>query len=280
MIKSLKEQFPSWTKDIEKNPLILSDDIDSLMSYIFLRDRFNCKVRYYYDVNGENWTHKLYKQKGYDYGFDTKKAIAVDLALEGYRCWDNHVIKVRDTDNTNKLSANLNVIDNIYLDNYTDKWCVSTYITILSYYNIDISKWNREQLAILCSIDGVYKPFIGTKRFKPIAAKHLKDLGYEFLIEFIENNIEYIEQIKKELNLDGKIKVKDGKLTTDIKLDKLSDIFNTDISLPNYTFQLRSTLTKRRTDVKSKENVKKYLIEDKKLRNFVLVSTSKIIYSY
>ena len=115
---------------------------------------------------------------------------------------------------------------------------------------------------------------------KTIAAKHLKDLGYEFLIEFIENNIEYIEQIKKELNLDGKIKVKDGKLTTDIKLDKLSDIFNTDISLPNYTFQLRSTLTKRRTDVKSKENVEKYLIGDKKLRNFVLVSTSKIIYSY
>ena len=127
MIESLKKQFPSWTKDIEKNPLILSDDIDSLMSYIFLRDRFNCKVRYYYDVNAENWTHKLYKQKGYDYGFDTKKAICVDLALEGYRCWDNHVIKVRDTDNTNKLSANLNVIDNIYLDNYTDKWCVSTY---------------------------------------------------------------------------------------------------------------------------------------------------------
>ena len=279
MIESLKGKFPSWVKDIEKNPLILSDDIDSLMSYIFLRDHFNCKVRYYYDVNGENWTHKLYKQKGYDYGFDTKKAIAVDLALEGYRCWDNHVIKVRDTDNTNKLSANLNVIDNIYLDNYTNKWCVSTYITILSYYNIDISKWNREQLAILCSIDGVYYPF-RSERFKTIAAKHLKDLGYEFLIEFIENNIEYIEQIKKELNLDGKIKVKDGKLTTDIKLDKLSDIFNTDISLPNYTFQLRSTLTKRRTDVKSKENVKKYLIEDKKLRNFVLVSTSKIIYSY
>lgn len=279
MIESLKGKFPSWVKDIEKNPLILSDDIDSLMSYIFLRDHFNCKVRYYYDVNGENWTHKLYKQKGYDYGFDTKKAIAVDLALEGYRCWDNHVIKVRDTDNTNKLSANLNVIDNIYLDNYTNKWCVSTYITILSYYNIDISKWNREQLAILCSIDGVYYPF-RSERFKTIAAKHLKDLGYEFLIEFIENNIEYIEQIKKELNLDGKIKVKDGKLTTDIKLDKLSDIFNTDISLPNYTFQLRSTLTKRRTDVKSKENVKKYLIEDKNLRNFVLVSTSKIIYSY
>lgn len=279
MIESLKKQFPSWVKGIKENPLILSDDIDSLMSYIFLRDRFNCKVRYYYDVNGENWTHKLYKQKGYDYGFDTKKAICVDLALEGYRCWDNHVIKVRDTDNTNKLSANLNVIDNIYLDNYTDKWCVSTYITILSYYNIDISKWNREQLAILCSIDGVYYPF-RSERFKPIAAKHLKDLGYEFLIEFIENNIEYIEQIKKEFNLDGKIKVKDGKLTTDIKLDKLSDIFNTDISLPNYTFQLRSTLTKRRTDVKSKENVEKYLIGDKKLRNFVLVSTSKIIYSY
>ena len=59
MIQELKEKFPVWTRTIKENPLILSDDIDSLMSYIFLRDRFNCKVRYYYDVNAENWTHKL-----------------------------------------------------------------------------------------------------------------------------------------------------------------------------------------------------------------------------
>ena len=279
MIQELKEKFPVWTRTIKENPLILSDDIDSLMSYIFLRDRFNCKVRYYYDVNGENWTHRLYKQKGYDYGFDSKKAIAVDLALEGYRCWDNHVIKVRDTDNTNKLSANLNVIDNIYLDNYTNKWCVSTYITILSYYNIDISKWTRVQLAILCSIDGVYYPF-RNERFKSIATKHLKDLGYEFLVDFIENNMKYIEEIKDKLNLDEKIKIQDGKLTTNIKLKELSEIFKTDISLPTCTFQLRSTLTKRFTDVKSKENVEKYLIGDKKLRNFVLVNKKKIIFSY
>ncbi|MBI5996804.1 hypothetical protein [Clostridium perfringens] len=284
MKQELKEQFPEWTKNIEKNPLILSDDIDSLMSYIFLRDCFNCKVRYYYDVNGENWTHKLYKQKGFDYGLQDYKAIAVDLALEGYRCWDNHVIKVRDTDNTNNLSANLNVIDNISLDNYTDKWCVSTYITILSYYDVDISKWTREQLAILYAIDGVYYPFQNNYSskidFKAIATEHLEQLGYEFLAKFIENNLEYIKKIKDDLNLDGKIKVKDGKLTTDIKLDKLSEIFNMDISLPTYTFQLRSTLTKRRRDVISKDSVKKYLIDDKKLRNFVLVNTRKIIFSY
>ncbi|MCH1962687.1 hypothetical protein MCG45_07330 [Clostridium perfringens] len=281
MIKNLKEQFPSWTKDIEKNPLILSDDIDSLMSCIFLRDKFNCKVRYFYDSNSnkKEFTHLMYKQKGFDYKLQDRKAIAVDLALEGVRCFDNHVIKVRGTDKTNKLSANLNAIDNIYLDNYTEKWCVSTYITILSYYDIDISKWTREQLAILCAIDGVYYPFKNT-RFKPIASKHLKQLDYEFLIKFIENNIDYIEQIKKELNLDEKIKVVEGKLTTDIKLDKLSEIFNIDISLPNATYQLKETLTKKIRQPASKENIRKYLIENKKLRNFVLVSKKTIIYSY
>lgn len=278
MIKELKEQFPSWVNDIERNPLILSDDIDGLMSCIFLRDKFNCKIRYYYDSNGENWTHKLYKRKGFDYKLYGKKAIAVDLALENFRCFDNHVIKVRDTDDTNKLSANLNAIDNICLGNYTEKWCVSTYITLLSYYNVDISKWTREQLAILCATDGVYYPFKNT-RFKDIASKHLKQLDYEFLIEFIENNIEYIEQIKEELNLDGKIKVVEGKLTTDIKLDKLSEIFNIDISLPKTTFELKQTLNKRYRDTMSKENVK-LLLENKKIRNFVLVNTRKIIYSY
>lgn len=279
MIKELKEKFPIWVNDIEKNPLIMSDDIDSLMSCIFLRDKFNCNIRYYYDSNGENWTHKLYKRKGFDYKLYGKKAIAVDLALENFRCFDNHVIKVRDTDDINKNSANLNAIDNICLDNYIEKWCVSTYITLLSYYNVDISKWTREQLAILCATDGVYYPFKNTK-FKDIASKHLKQLDYEFLIEFIENNIEYIEQIRKELNLDGKIKVVEGKLTTDIKLDKLSNIFNIDISLPTGTYQLKETLTKKIRQPMSKENIRKYLIEDKKIRNFVLVSTKTIIYSY
>lgn len=279
MIKNLKEKFPVWTTNIERNPLIMSDDIDSLMSCIFLRDKFNCKVRYFYDTNRGEFTHLMYKRKGFDYGLQDRKAIAVDLALENFRCFDNHVIKVRDTDNTNKLSANLNAIDNIYLDNYTDKWCISTYITLLSYYNVDISKWTREQLAILCAIDGVYYPFKNT-RFKPIASKHLKQLDYEFLIEFIEDNIDYIEQIKKDINLDGKIKVVDGKLTTDINLDKLSEIFNIDISLPTGTYQLKQTLTKKIKQPLEKENVRKYLIDDKKLRNFVLVSTKTIIYSY
>ncbi|EHK2345805.1 hypothetical protein KCK39_001755 [Clostridium perfringens] len=279
MIQELKEKFPSWVKNIEKNPLIMSDDIDSLMSYIFLRDNFNCKVRYFYDTNRGKFTHLMYKQRGFDYGLQDKKAIAVDLALEGFRCWDNHVIKVKGTDATNKLSANLNAIDNIYTDNYTDKWCVSTYITILSYYNVDISKWTREQLAILCSIDGVYYPFRNS-RFKAIANEHLKELNYEFLVEFIENNLEYIEEIKDKFNLDGKIKVINGKLTTDIKLDKLSEIFNIDISLPTCTFQLKHTLTKKIKNTISKENVRKYLIDDKKLRNFILVSRKTIIYSY
>lgn len=279
MNKELKEQFPVWTNTTDGNPLILSDDIDSLMSYIFLRDNFNCKVRYFYDTNRGKFIHLMYKQKGFDYGLQDKKAIAVDLALEGFRCWDNHVIKVRNTDKTNKLSANLNAIDNIYRDNYTDKWVVSTYITILSYYNVDISKWAKEQLAILCAIDGVYFPF-KSPRFKNIATKHLEQLDYGFLVEFIENNLDYITKIKDELNLDGKINIVDGKLTTDIKLDKLSEIFNMNISLPTCTFQLKQTLTKKIKDPMSKENVKKYLIDDKKLRNFVLVRKNQIIYSY
>lgn len=279
MIKELKEKFPEWIKETEGNPLIMSDDIDSLMSYIFLKDNFKCKVRYFYDSNKPFYTHLLYKQKGFDYKLQDKKAIAVDLALESYYAWDNHVVKYSNDDTHNKNSANLNLIDNICNYNYLDKWCVSTYITILSYYNVDIKSWTREQLAILCAIDGLYYPFL-SGRFKDIATEHLKQLEYGFLVEFIENNIKYIEQIKKDLNLDEKIKVKDGKLTTNIKLDKLSSIFNKDISLPTGTYELKQTLHKNFKNNLPKNYLKENKCEGKKMRNFALVKKNTVVYSY
>lgn len=279
MIKELKRKFPKWIETTEGNPLIMSDDIDSLMSCIFLRDNFNCKVRYFYDSNKPFYTHLLYKRKGFDYKLQDKKAIAVDLALESYYAWDNHVIKYLENDTYNKNSANLNAINGICSQNYTEKWCVSTYITLLSYYNIDIEKWTKEQLAILCAIDGLYTPFKNTT-FKTIASKHLEQLEYGFLIKFIENNIEYIEKIKKDLNLDGKIKVKDGKLATDIKLDELSKIFGIDISLPKCTMQLKRTLNKEFKNNISKKNIKQYFCNNKTIHNFALVRKNRVVYSY
>lgn len=284
MKKELKERFPKWIKEQGANPLILSDDIDSLMSYIFLRDNFNCKVRYFYDSNGENFTHKLYKQKGFDYKLYGKKAIAVDLALESCKCWDNHVVKYATDDTYNKNSANLNVIDNICNYNYTEKWCVSTYITILAYYNVDIKSWTREQLAILCAIDGLYYPFKNNYSskidFKSIATEHLEQLDYEFLANFIEDNLDYIEKLKKDLNLDSKIKIVNGKFTTNIKLDKLSKIFNTDISLPKGLFELKQTLHKQFKNDLPKNYLKENNCEGKKMRNFALVKRYKVVYSY
>lgn len=262
----------------------MSDDIDSLLSYTFLRDNFNCKVKYFYDSNGENWTHKLYKQKGFDYKLYGKKAIAVDLALESYYAWDNHVVKFSKDDSYNKNSANLNAIDNICSYNYTEKWCVSTYITILSYYNVDIKNWSRNQLAVLCAIDGLYYPFKNNYSskidFKSIATEHLEQLDYEFLVDFIEDNLDYIEKIKEDLNLESKIKIVNNKFTTDIKLDELSEIFNTDISLPIGIFELKQTLHKQFKDYLPKNYLKENRCEGKEMKNFALVRKNKVVYSY
>lgn len=285
MKKELKEKFPKWIENGEKNGLILSDDIDSLMCYIFLRDNFDYQIRYFYDVNGENYTHKIYKQENYKYNKNIENVIAIDLALEGCKCWDNHIVKVNKNDTYNKNSANLNAIDNICNSNYTDKWCVSTYITMLSYYNVDIKNWTRDQLAILCSIDGLYYPFLKNYSsridFRSIARKHLKQLEYEFLEEFIDNNLDYILKIKKDLKLDSKIKInKNGYFETDLDLKKLSEIFKTDISLTKDKCELTQVLHKQFIRNKDKQYIKDTYCKNKKMRNFALVKKDCAVFSY
>ena len=241
MIKEIKDKFPKWCEDTKDYDLLLSDDIDSLMCAMFQKQYFNREIKYFIDVNYKKCAYrksgiqKMYIKENHIENKDNM--LGLDIALEEGKTWDNHVTKIYKVDNYNKNSANINNIRNINKYNYTDKYVISSYITMLSYYNIDISKWSYEQLCVLCAIDGLYTPF-ETERFKTKATKNLvNDLEYGFLADFITENIEDIKRIEQELNLkEGKIKVKDGKLVTNIKLDKLSEIFGYEISLPTFNF--------------------------------------------
>lgn len=242
MLKELKEKFPQWTQDkTTEFDLLLSDDIDSLMCYIFQKIHFNRECKYYIDVNYKKATpynsgiQKLYKAK--DYTNKTSNIIGLDIALDGnMKCWDNHITKISYSDRVNENSANINIVKDICQYNYTKKYVVSSFITMLSYYGADITKWTKDQLSVLCAIDGLYCPFISN--FKAQGKANLMDLEYEFLAEFITNNINYIQELESQLNLKkGKIKVNDnGYLTTDIDLLRLSEIFYIQITLPDIQF--------------------------------------------
>ena len=236
-----RAKFPSWCEDTQNYDLLLSDDVDSLMCYIYQREIFGREVKYFLDVNHKKVSRdsfgiqRLYITKGATENKDN--ILGLDVALEDYKCWDNHITKLDKGDDYNKYSANLNVIQNINKENYTKKYVVSSFITMLSYYNVDIKTWSDEQLFVLCAIDGLYIPFENDK-FRYVASNNLYDLDYSFLGRFISDNLEKIKEIEKSLNLKkGKIKVNtDGQLVTDINLEELSRIFGIDISLPKKKF--------------------------------------------
>lgn len=283
MKKEIKELFPKWCEDTErKYSLIMSDDIDSLMCYTFQNWYFNRQVKFFFDANGQGFTQKLYKATDVE-SVGNDNVIGLDIALEGdIKTWDNHIVKIKRADTTNSNSANLNLALDVCQINYTDKACVSTFITMLSYYDIDISKWSKEQLAVLCAIDGLYYPFKTGSNFIYTGRKNLKILGYEFLEDFIKENMKLILDLKNKLNLDAKIKVgADGKLTTAIDLDSLSEIFEDIfwyISLPNDTFTEKSILEKKY--VQNINYSKNELIERYNIFNFALCYKNKGVISY
>ncbi len=240
--------MPNWCTDVEtKFQLCMSDDIDALMCYTMQKTQFNRECEYFIDMSSsrpyENY-YKTVRRDGVQTLYATSEAtgkrkdmLALDVSINrNTKSWDNHVVQIgKNETNYNKLSANLNIAKNINKSNYTDKAIISTFITMLSYYNHDMSEYDRDTLALICAIDGVYQPF--AKGFIKQGTKNLELLGFEFLIPFINENMQYIQEIDNKYLQKKNIWVgKDGYLETDLDLNAISDLFNYPIELPKKQF--------------------------------------------
>ncbi|MBD7909737.1 hypothetical protein [Clostridium cibarium] len=274
MKKEIREMFPSWCEDREtKFELVLSDDIDSLMCYTYQREKFDREVKRFFDAGAYTDYQIMYRLEDYK---NENSSIGLDIALEGeIKCWDNHVVKYSKDDYVNPNSANMN--KNICNYNYYSKYIVSSFITMLSYYDEDLTTWSKDQLAVLCAIDGLYTPFLSKYggRFVSTARKNLDDLGYGYLADFMIENLKYIEQIKRELKLDAKIKMVNGHLETGMDLEKLSEIFCCNIELPSKKFKkIKSIKRVAKPIAFSKDSI------DKGLFNFSLTNKGYCCFSY
>ena len=284
MVENIKRKFPRWCEESGENyELILSDDIDSFMCYVFQKNMFNRDISHFFNANNTSKTQKLYVREGYNNSVEN--LIALDCAFEhNMKCWDNHITKIRDDDSFNMNSANLNNVMNICRDNFKYKACISSFITMLSYYNVDISKWTKEQLAVLCCIDGLYHPFKSDNNFEAIGRRNLDKLEYRFLESFIVENIDYILKIKNQLRLDEKILIKDGKLATNIDLESLKNIYQDifqHIELPDTLFTEKAILHKEYITISDYSSISKNsLMKEKNVINFVMTFKKRCIVSY
>lgn len=278
MKQEIYQSIPSWCMDrSNKYNLLITDDLDALMCYNYQNRNFKRECEFFYTHKyNKDKLHKqaIYRRKDITDTIDINNLIALDCALDvDIKAWDNHVVMCDSYDNYNHSSANLNIVKGICRDNYYKKAIVSSYITMLSYYGEYLECWTKDQLAILVYVDGLYGSFKEDKGyFRKNAIDNLKLLDCEFLVGFIEHNMDYIEYLANKLNLHCSIYMgKDNKLHTNIDLDGLSKIFGYQITLPNCEFEL--------VEILEKNTIKADVYKPSNTFNFVMLGKNKAIYS-
>lgn len=253
MIEQLKSKFPTWTNDQQqgKYDLCLSNDLDSLLSCLYLKHLKGYEINYFYDFTA------LYKAN--DTG---KPLIGVDMALERGKVWDNHITKLSRSDKVNPDSANVNAVTGISRDNYYTKFCGSTLLQIISYYSIPLPI-SREGKIILLAIDSTFLGYYHND-FQAINRNWLEQLELYELLHMLDSGIHKSEfyRVKQQYNLDAPIKVNEnGILETEIDLAAMQGFFDFPLSLSaekfnkTYTFNQTSKFEMDRNKEFSKHNI-------------------------
>lgn len=156
MNNKYEKMLPTWYKDNSPKDLILSNDIDSLLSIKLLEMiKPNWKLKYFYDF--DSGLFATGKRSG------SENAVGVDIALDykGLKTFDNHVTSDNGK-NINPNAINLNNVCGISSSNYSRKYCCSTALLIYSLFNIPLPKSDTGK-ALLLAIDSTYYSY-----FNPI----------------------------------------------------------------------------------------------------------------
>lgn len=267
--KELKSKFPEWLKMNEKDGrgLCLSDDFDSFLSCKLIEKITGMKIKGFYDFD-------------FLYGTEDKKwdLIGVDIDLIKGDCWGNHT-----TYNYNPNSANINNLLKIGRGiHYTRKFAVSTVLTVISYYNYDISNLSLEAKRLLLAIDSTYLSY---KFNKNLCKSYFEKYELMELYEVLEStDLLEFERLKYKYNLkngskDAKIWMKEGLvglLDTDIDLIGLSELLQLDLSLPTEGFLIDEEFEQAYIELKE---YRRY-IHRKRVYSMAMVNKNHIKLSY
>ncbi|PEP74103.1 hypothetical protein COL32_08920 [Bacillus pseudomycoides] len=221
----------------------MSDDIDSLVGATILKQVKEWEVQHFYDFHNLYSTNKK----------DLRKAVGVDIALVNGRTFDNHVTMLSSNSKPNIMSANPNIIERISIDNYTDKYAMSTALLLWSLYDLPLPSTEDGKL-MLMAIDSSYLGYYDYKgRFRETQCNWLEKMGMEEIIRLQERHTltDFIE-VKRRYDSSEKIFLNDsGFLETKMNLEGISQLLELDIILPNKQFEIRKEFTRKIYDLKS-----------------------------
>lgn len=234
-----EEELPQWYKEEKCKHMVLTDDIDSLLSCAILKlVHPEWKIEYFFDFSTLYHSTLL---ELFD-GIKLKDRVWVDCAVQNDEmAFDNHISLANKNTYRNPNMINPNFWLESYVAanyNYTDKYCGSTALMLWSLFNLPIPETEEGQM-ILMAIDSSYKGLISKNR-------HFMEQNYFYMdcifdqdelvhMCFRHTNAEF-ETIKNKYKLHEKIQIIDGKLSLDMDLELLSSLLGIPIELPTDTF--------------------------------------------
>ncbi|SDC80645.1 hypothetical protein SAMN05421663_104164 [Terribacillus halophilus] len=269
MDKKLKSQFPEWCFSNENGQFqtVLTDDLDSLVGCAIESKVRGNEINHFYNFNRLFIGDKT----------DTRKLLGIDLALHRGRSWCNHVVRIGRNDYVNPLTANINAIFNIYSGNYFQKYALSTALLMWSFYDLPLPE-TKEGKMLLLSIDS---GFLGhyDQRFKSVHNKYLRLLGFEELIDLLNNttkNDYFVLQSKYQTK--AKIRLDDsGNLKSNLPLNEISQLIGLPLQLPSIQFTLRNRW-KEKSDYTYSTPTKSKLGDN--IISFALTGRNRFKYTY
>lgn len=209
MKEALKCKFPTWYKDIDKEKyyMVLSNDFDSYLSCIVLKNVFGLEIGGYFSLK-----YGLYLNPERTKG---KEPIYVDLSITKGKCFDNHMTFI-----TNNECINPNII--IPKNQYYKKYNGSTLAFLVSLYDRDLSKYTLKELITLIVIDGWdagYYKYNGKYRNVTLGwMKIFEEDKYLLPILSEHDDRKYFFNFIDSLKLNKKIIIKDNHLYCDRKV--------------------------------------------------------------
>lgn len=254
MKQQLKDKFPQWVNETERGKfnLYMSNDLDSLLSCLYLKQIKGYEVTRFYDF------YNIYETQ-----HNNKEFIGVDMALEQGKVWDNHITRLNRMDIANPESANINSVSDINRKNYRTKYAGSTVLQILSYYNIPLPQ-SREGKLILLAIDSSYMGYYNSD-FKDVCLNWLEQLELYELIDILKSgtSINEFKRVKKQYNLGSVIRVNEnGKLETEINVAAMQGLFEFPLNLSaerftrTHTFEVTGSWTMGKYDNNGKDEIR------------------------
>lgn len=242
MREQYAELLPNWYQSDEIHDLVLSDDIDSLVSCCILDKIKGWKIEYFYNFD------TVYASQTKQNRINRK--CWVDIATISGHAFDNHVSKFTLWDNWNDNMINLNAMCDVTNENYTDKYAGSTLLTIWSVYNLPLPTTEVGKMLLLC-IDSAYKGFYSSK-FHDTQKYYLVDImGFDELYAVIKRHKqEEFEELTTKYGLNRKIVYVNGKIYTTLPLEQIGQALEIDIELPQKQMHACTYLQQVQADIK------------------------------